>query len=189
MTVELVKRIQAPLVGSTMARSKTNHQTRVEAFMQAANQMTPDRPCTPIKEVRLLRAKLIFEEAMETINALGVEVVFDTPDTEGIRCKLNDPTTGRVTEHAFFDAGEDTVDLIEIADGCADIHVVTTGTLSACGIADEMLQAEVDYNNLAKFGEGHSIREDGKLIKPPGHKGPSVGEILVLQGALPSDLK
>ena len=71
--------------------------------------------------------------------------------------------------------------LVEIADGCADLSVVTIGTLSACGIADEMLLGVVDANNLAKFGPGHSIREDGKLIKPKNHKPPDIAQLLEIQ--------
>jgi predicted HAD superfamily Cof-like phosphohydrolase len=64
--------------------------------------------------------------------------------------------------------------LVAIADGCADIKVVTTGTLSAFGIADDLIQQLVDYNNLEKFGPGHGYREDGKLVKPPEHRPPQL---------------
>ncbi len=39
---------------------------------------------------------------------------------------------------------------------------------------DKEIQKMVDNNNLEKFGPGHSIREDGKLIKPPYHKAPDI---------------
>ncbi|RME74113.1 MAG: hypothetical protein D6785_16225, partial [Planctomycetota bacterium] len=74
--------------------------------------------------------------------------------------------------------------LVEIADGCADIMVVTTGTLSACGISDIPLQEEVDQNNLSKFGPGGYEREDGKWVKPPDHKPPKILKILEDQGYL-----
>ena len=65
-------------------------------------------------------------------------------------------------------------DLCAIVDGCCDLSVVTIGTLSACGVPDELFLKLVDENNLAKFGDGHSIREDGKLIKPSDHKPPAI---------------
>lgn len=111
---------------------------------------------------------------METINALGVKVKIDDFDLV-----LNCPETGKVRSATF--SSTDPPDLIEIADGCADIMVVTVGTLSACGISDAMLQAEVDSNNLLKFAEGHRIDEGGKLIKPPGHPNPRISEILEAQ--------
>src|SRR5690606_33615746 len=69
-------------------------------------------------------------------------------------------------------------DLEKTVDGCCDLKVVTTGTLSSCGIPDELFQKEVDENNLKKFGPGHSYREDGKLIKPPGHQPPNIKGLL-----------
>lgn len=143
---------------------KSEHQQRIEQFMKLANQQVPDKPIVPSAEVRLLRAKLIFEEALETICALGFNV------------KLR----GEYVFIGFVDFH--TIDrdltLAEIADGCCDLSVVSIGTLSACGIPDGPVLREVDSNNLAKFGPGSSIREDGKLIKPPTHKPPSLDIII-----------
>ena len=68
--------------------------------------------------------------------------------------------------------------MVETIDGCCDLAVVTTGTLSACGVPDLPFQQAVDQNNLEKFGPGNTIRDDGKLIKPPGHKPPDIAGIL-----------
>jgi len=106
---------------------------------------------------------------METIDALGVVLTVSF-----------DSLTGNGRSEPRFDISHEP-DLIEIADGCADISVVTIGTLSACGIDAEPLLELVDRNNLAKFGPGHSRREDGKLIKPPGHKPPDIAGLLESQ--------
>ena len=46
------------------------------------------------------------------------------------------------------------------------------------GVNEAPIIAMVDNNNMAKHGPGSSIREDGKLIKPPGHKPPDIaGEL------------
>ena len=58
------------------------------------------------------------------------------------------------------------MDVVKVADGCGDLSVVTIGTLSACGIADEPILETIDANNLMKFAPGHRIDEFGKLIKP-----------------------
>ena len=68
--------------------------------------------------------------------------------------------------------------LVAIADGCADLSVVTIGTLVACGIPDRDLLWEVDVNNLKKFAPGLTIREDGKLIRPPDHPPPDIERVL-----------
>jgi predicted HAD superfamily Cof-like phosphohydrolase len=141
----------------------TAHYDRVRAFMTQARQETPATPVVPGQKVRLLRAKLILEEALETVRALGVEVHVLSPNDDD-RVVISEEESKLGFELRGMP------DLTEIADGCADISVVTTGTLIACGIQDQPILEAVDQNNLDKFGPGHSWREDGKLIKPPGHK-------------------
>ena len=135
---------------------RTAHQQRVLEFMLRAKQEAPTKPTMPNEKIRLLRAKLILEEALETIEALGFAV------------RMQDGTN-LVSMEAVVLSPELVPDLTEIVDGCCDVSVVTTGTLIACGVEDEPVLLAVDRNNLAKFGPGHSYREDGKLIKPPGH--------------------
>lgn len=167
-------------VRTAYARMQSPHQARVNAFMHGAKQLVPESPTMPDEDVRKLRARLIFEEAMETINALGVGVFVPAPG-HGLPVALNSPgNPSGVTEVQFSTAGY-VCDLVEVADGCADIAVVTTGTLSACGIQDTLLQEEVDNNNLAKFAPGHYIDEGGKLIKPPNHTPPDIAAILLAQ--------
>jgi predicted HAD superfamily Cof-like phosphohydrolase len=130
--------------------------------MRLAGQEVPTKPIMPDEHTRRLRAKLILEEAFETIEGLGFKLTNSA-----------DPVA------AFFNYCEKVEpNLIETIDGCCDIKVVTTGTLSACGLPDDPFQVEVDLNNLAKFGPGHSRRSDGKLIKPPDFKGPDIAGIL-----------
>lgn len=153
-----------------MLNRKSEHQLRVEAFMLRASKLlgsqqeVPLAPTEPTLEVRKLRAKLILEEALETIeNGLGLYVEIQ-PDTNHV---------------IFIEHRTKKFNLAEVIDGCCDIAVVTTGTLSACGIPDLPFQELVDENNLQKFGPGCSIREDGKLIKPPGHQPPDIESVLL----------
>jgi predicted HAD superfamily Cof-like phosphohydrolase len=148
-----------------MTTSKSDHQTRVEDFMAKAKQSLPEIPTIPTGAIRLSRARLIMEEAFEEIRALGVNI----SDSKSIIDDLN-------FEDLEFYAGG-IFDMVEMVDGCCDLKVVTTGTLSACGINDIKMQEIVDLNNLKKFGPGHYINEAGKLIKPPNFIGPQ-SEIL-----------
>jgi predicted HAD superfamily Cof-like phosphohydrolase len=149
--------------------------------MQLAGQATPDVPTFPSQEVRLLRAKLILEKALETIHALGFNPrvkSYGAPPLDGV------PVTTNSVSLIPLDQGYETAcsvldRLVAIADGCADLSVVTTGTLSACGIPDLPILEAVDNNNLAKFGPGHYIRSDGKLIKPPDHQPPDLKAVLL----------
>lgn len=149
--------------------NKSYHQQQVEAFMLRGGQQVPLVPTEPTEEVRLLRAKLIMEETMELITALGVQVVGNF-------------TLGQNKENIEFRKLEFYADYMfdmdSVVDGCCDLRVVTTGTLSACGIPDVPFQSEVDSNNLMKFGPGCTVREDGKIIKPRDHKPPRIGLIL-----------
>jgi len=152
------------------ACDKSAHQLRVEEFMRRAGQPVAERPALPSENIRSLRARLILEEALETVEALGFRVSIDSD--AGLYSAVLTSRTG-------FDlqpCGRPS--LIDIADGCADISVVTTGTLSACGIPDEPLLSLVDENNLAKFGPGHSFNGHGKLIKPPTHRPPDIAALL-----------
>lgn len=138
---------------------KSQHQHRVEQFMRAAGQDVPDKPVIPDAATRLLRARLIFEEAMETIDALG--------------CYLGD-YGGAIVLNVMA-----TPDLGKIVDGCADLSVVLTGTLSACGVPDLPILREVDAANMRKFdGDAHRDPLTGKWIKPSDFKPPDIDGVL-----------
>ncbi len=137
----------------------TPHYDRVKEFMQKVGQDTPEGAIVPDEKIRILRAKLILEEALETVAAMGVTV-----HTNG----------HEITEEGLGYAAPNAVDLKEVVDGCADISVVTIGTLIAFGVDDEPVLEEVDASNLRKFGEGSYRREDGKWMKPPGWTPPDI---------------
>jgi predicted HAD superfamily Cof-like phosphohydrolase len=145
-----------------------DHQQRVEQFMKLAGQDVPAEPTMPDGPTRLLRAKLILEEAIETVHALGFSFYIENDSRAGVR-----PEHGDIV---FLEKGEP--DLVAIADGCADISVVTVGTLSACGILADRLLEVVDESNLAKFrGDAHR-REDGKWVKPSDWQPPDIQGVL-----------
>ena len=148
----------------------TPHYTRIAEFMTMAGQATPATPTIPDEETRLLRAKLILEEALETVRALGVDVTLRTDDGDvgSISSEAHD--------HIFSIDGD--VDLEGVVDGCADISVVTIGTLVAFGVDDEPVLEEVDRANLRKFGPGSYARDDGKWIKPPDWTPPDIQGVL-----------
>ena len=131
----------------------TPHYRRIRQFMQHAGQETPSRTTIPDEETRVLRARLILEEALETVHALGVSVHLGSREEPLEESDLHLQPSG-------------TVDLEGVVDGCADVSVVTMGTLVAFGIDDEPVLEEVDSANLRKFGPGGYRREDGKWMKP-----------------------
>lgn len=117
----------------------TEHQERVNLFMLNAGQEVPTDIHIPPRAIRYLRAKLILEEALETINALGFDISQQRAvGTEPIRhIKLTDRKEGPNLE--------------EVIDGCCDLRVVATGTLTAFGVSDSEVQEAIDISNLEKF--------------------------------------
>ena len=177
-------------------RPTTAHYRRVRDFMlklqagrnafRAANGMSPvpqlpTVPTDPGPDLRILRARLILEEALETITALGVEVKRYDPrydDTDYERCDPHNMLDIDMSVLGFGDLGY--LDPVGVADGCADISVVTIGTLIECGIQDGPVLRLVDDNNASKNGPGSCFVAD-KLQKPPGFKGPDIAAEIARQ--------
>lgn len=141
--------------------------TAVAAFMAKAYQEVPPTPTIPNLDVRKLRARLILEEALETINkGLGLEV----------RVGIAEPVSiGSITFWA-----NSVPDLVELADGCADLKVVTVGTELAFGIDGEPVFNEVHRSNMSKFIDGFR-REDGKWQKGPSYSPANISPIIESQ--------
>jgi predicted HAD superfamily Cof-like phosphohydrolase len=171
----------AKMTTDTQSPEKSPAQNSIEQMMVLANQPVPQAPTIPSEATRILRARLIIEEALETIvRGLGIKVKMKPFTCPGPA----DPTLIQLKDLVFEPTNK--INLREIVDGCCDISVVTLGTLSACGVSDNGPLALVCENNLAKFGPGHSIDEFGKLIKPPGHKPPDIAAELDRQSQLAS---
>lgn len=158
--------------------SLNDHPNRVAEFMLQAGQPTPEKPVICDEKTRLLRAKLILEEAFELIEkGLGINVKiapFGVPGPKG-------PVAIRF-EGLSLECVRP-VDMVELADGIADVMVVNTGTALAFGIDLVPVVAMVDRSNLQKFGPGGYRREsDGKWIKPPDWQAPDILAELSRQG-------
>lgn len=125
-------------------------------------QTLPVVPYTvPCEEVRRLRAKLILEEAIETINGLGftVKAMSDAADISIVPSFASRPASWQYME--------------AVIDGCVDTIYVATGTLAAYGVPDLPHIIEVNRANDAKFPGGKAtLRSDGKFQKPDGWGGP-----------------
>lgn len=151
----------------------TKHYRNVRKFHKLARQDAPDILCViPEDGGCILRAKLVLEEAMELIQALGVTVTVCSDKGNRI------VNIGKNTNYKFRTTGQ-LIDCVEIADGCADLTYVSTGTLVAFGIPDKEIQNEVDKNNLDKFKDGWSIRSDGKVIKSFLWQPPKINNIIM----------
>ncbi len=171
-SVDVFKCRSQLLVDSLMARCHGGEQGRT---MQAL----PTAPCIPNLAIRKLRAKLILEEALETIAGLGIDV--SARDNNGYEAQVDG--AGLTFTESLIKPN-----LIEIFDGLCDLEVVGKGTASACGIALQPGFERTSGNNLLKFAPGHSFNAAGKLVKPPNHPKTDLRSILLEQGADPADL-
>jgi predicted HAD superfamily Cof-like phosphohydrolase len=89
-------------------------------------------------------------------------------DVENLRIKLIEEEW-RETKKAMEDQ-----DIVEIADGLADLLYVVFGTAVAYGIPIDEVFREVHRSNMSKVGLDGIVRRDeyGKIMKPEGWKSP-----------------
>lgn len=145
-------------------------QAKVTEFMVAMGQTVPHPGLAPAIRDADLRASLIAEEAVETINALGLGVSIEhwqQTNPEG--------------------------NLVDLIDGLCDLLYVTIGTAVSAGIDLDPFFDEVHRSNMSKVGG--AVREDGKRLKPRGWRPPDIEgrlkEIIAASGTIqtPSTLE
>jgi predicted HAD superfamily Cof-like phosphohydrolase len=151
---------------------KTN-QDRLIEFHRAIGQPILPYPQVPPDDRVRLRARLIAEEFFETMDAMyGV----NGRSTPGAISKL---VAARKLVANVIDTCIPGVDLVELADGLADLDYVIEGTRLECGIDGEPIAREVHRTNMLK--SGGPVSPEGKRLKPPGWTPPRIREELGLQ--------
>ena len=130
---------------------------------------------------RELRAKLIMEEAVETVAALGYTVTADIFSAEAWSRNDAEGDIGSFTK-TFKEP-----DLIEVIDGLCDLTYVVTGTAVAMGFDMDPHYEEVHRANMTK--PAGPKREDGKQLKPEGWRPPAHDKIIERQRAREEEWK
>ena len=120
----------------------------------------------PIASIRELRARIEFEECLEKLQALGVQLLISTKDDPGMAHEVDG-----MDQVSFVEAGEP--DLWGVVDASCDQIYVAIGTLVSCGVPDLPHLAEVCTCNDAKFPGGKATTVNGKFQKPDGWKPPN----------------
>jgi len=73
-------------------------------------------------------------------------------------------------------------DMIEVADGLADMVWVIMGMCSSSGINFDSVWKEVQASNMSKFVDGKAIKnEHGKIMKPDTYFKPNIKKALGLE--------
>jgi predicted HAD superfamily Cof-like phosphohydrolase len=165
---------------STVAKS--NLFTKACAFTKDTRQAVPkDGYTVPGANVRLLCARLVLEETLELIKALGCIAMVDH--------RVVNEESVRVSSLSLLKTTD--LDLSQIIDGACDTIYVSTGVLCAMGVPDLPHLAEVCRANDSKFPNGEPIchPETGKYLKPEGWVGPDHNRVRSGVESLPkSDL-
>ena len=117
-------------------------QQDIVTLMQLFNQQVKESPELPDSETRLLRARLVFEEAIEFVKGCGCTVTLAGSDGEEQAADLD--KIGVVLDP------EREPDFVEYVDGCIDQLVVTYGALNAAGVKAEPAWDEVQRSNMSK---------------------------------------
>ena len=71
-------------------------------------------------------------------------------------------------------------DMVEIADGCADLKWVIEGLENTLNLPQQEVWDEVARSNLAKISDDGKVhkRKDGKVLKPKGWTPPDIKSII-----------
>jgi predicted HAD superfamily Cof-like phosphohydrolase len=140
-------------------------QRQVREFHQKVlNQ--PISPAAPELRDATLRARLIAEEAIETVCALVGGGTGQTVVQEMLIKVLSDRAKKKLSGP----------NLVEAIDGCIDTLVVTYGTLEAIGVDGEPFADEVMRSNFDKAGG--PVDAFGKMGKPPGWRDADIEGVL-----------
>jgi len=163
-------------------------QQDIVRLMKQFDQQVKESPEMPDAKTRLLRARLVFEEALEFVRACGCTVAL----ADGAAV---------IDDISVVADPDGKPDMTEYVDGCVDQLVVTYGALNAAGVKVEPAWDEVQRSNMSKAwphcsvcdavlelsadaalvhpgdGDAHGSawsivlkvhkREDGKFIKAP----------------------
>jgi predicted HAD superfamily Cof-like phosphohydrolase len=119
-------------------------QEDIRTLMQQYNQQVKESPELPDPETRLLRARLVFEEALEFVKGCGCTVTMTIAGLHG------EEETAVIDDISVVPDPNRAPDFVEYVDGCIDQLVVTYGALNAAGVKVQPAWDEVQRSNMSK---------------------------------------
>jgi predicted HAD superfamily Cof-like phosphohydrolase len=119
-------------------------QEDIVTLMNQFNQQVKDSPELPDAETRLLRARLVFEEALEFVKGCGCTVRMTAAGLNG------EAGAAVINDIGVVLDPDGTPDFAEYVDGRIDQLVVTYGALNAAGVKAQPAWDEVQRSNMSK---------------------------------------
>lgn len=160
--------LKLSLAGRVKALNDTpSIQRQVRAFHEAGNIPVADYPQIPSEDRIRLRVNLVMEEFFEFLLSIFPQL-------------KDDASLHRLRDIVKYIGPHP--DLVALADALADLDYVVEGTRLEFGIDGGPVAEEVQRSNMAKFGPGSWMREDGKVMKPPDWAPPDIERVLRKQG-------
>lgn len=185
-------------------------QKDITMLMQQFEQEVKQSPELPDPEIRLLRARLVFEEALEFVKSCGCTVNLAASHSSGQSKTPNEAGKAALIDDLVVDLDpHGTPDLVEYVDACIDQLVVTYGALNAAGVNAEPAWDEVQRSNMSKAwphcsvcdavlerGQGTELAHPGDAAAHQGHWNPVLkihkrpdGKVIKSPLYSPADLK
>lgn len=146
---------------------------KIALFNRAFNRPVNSMPIEPTVEERLLLAKLLLEETLETI-CLGLGLAISYQNPNGTTQVSIDASRFDVTTRIMRD-----YDPIETADGQADVNVVNHFMAHWLGFNLDALTDHVNNSNMSKLVDGKPI------INGEGLAAPTTGETTLFDPTKP----
>ncbi len=115
-------------------------QDDIVTLMKQFDQQVKESPELPDADTRLLRARLVFEEALEFVKGCGCTVTISRGENE----------SAVIDEIGVVLDSSGKPDFVEYVDGCVDQLVVTYGALNAAGVKAQPAWNEVQRSNMSK---------------------------------------
>jgi predicted HAD superfamily Cof-like phosphohydrolase len=119
-------------------------QEDIVTLMKQYSQQVKESPELPDPETRLLRARLVFEEALEFVKGCGCTVTMAAAGSHG------EDKAAVIDEIGVVLDPNVAPDFVEYVDGCIDQLVVTYGALNAAGVKAQPAWDEVQRSNMSK---------------------------------------
>lgn len=139
-------------------------QEDIANLMSQFKQEVKLKPELPDAATRLLRARLVLEEALEFVKGCGCTLELTMSAMAG---------SGVMDEVVVVPDAKQEPDFVEYVDACIDQLVVTYGALNAAGVKVQPAWDEVQRSNMSKAwphcGECDAVLEkgeDGELVHP-----------------------